>query len=68
MLKGIKFGPITSYVGKLVNPQRLGKDICKLMLGWNKLHLDIFLLNMISNEVMSDINVLCSCVLNGILG
>ena len=38
------------------------------MLGWNKLHLDIFLLNMISDEVMSDINVLCPCVLIRILG
>ena len=29
---------------------------------------DILLLNMISDEVMSDINVLCPCVLNRILG
>ena len=30
--------------------------------------LNILLLNMISDEVMSDVNVLCSCVLNRILG
>ena len=38
------------------------------MLSGNKLHFDILLLNMISDEVMPDVNVLCSCVLNWILG
>ena len=38
------------------------------MLSGDKLHFDILLLNMISDEVMSDINVLCPCVLNWILG
>ena len=46
----------------------LGEDIRKLMLSGDKLHLDILLLNMISDEVMSDVNVLCPCVLNRILG
>ena len=38
------------------------------MLSRNKLHLDILLLNMVSDEVMSHVNVLCSCVLHWILG
>ena len=59
---------ITSYEGKLVNPQRLGEDISKLLLCGDKLHFDILLLNMVSDEMMSDINVLCPSVLNRILG
>ena len=59
---------ITSYKSKLVNPQRLGEDISTLLLCGNKLHFDIFLLNMVSYEMMSDINVLCPSVLNRILG
>ena len=53
---------------KLVNPQRLGEDISKLLLSGDKLHFDILLLNMVSDEVMSDVNVLCPSVLNWILG
>ena len=59
---------ITSYECKLINRQRLGENISKLMLSGDKLHFDILLLNVISDEVMSDINVLCPCVLNWILG
>ena len=39
-----------------------------MLLCGNKLHLDILLLNMVSDEVMSYINVLCPRVLNRILG
>ena len=38
------------------------------MLSGDKLHLDILLLNMIFDEVMSDVDVLCPCVLYRILG
>ena len=46
----------------------LSEDVSKLLLCGDKLHLDILLLNMVSDEVMSDVNVLCPCVLNWILG
>ena len=46
----------------------LGEDVSKLLLCGDKLHLDILLLNMVSDEVMSDIDVLCPSVLNRILG
>ena len=59
---------ISPYKGKLIYPQRLGEDICKLMVSGNKLHIDILLLNMISDEVMSDVNVLCFSVLNWVFG
>ena len=51
----------------MIDPQRLGEDIRKLMLSENTLHLDILLLSMISDEVMSDVNVLVLVCWTGFL-
>jgi hypothetical protein len=46
----------------------LGEDISKLIIGANTLNANVPFLLMISYEMMADINVLCSCILNRIVG
>ena len=45
-----------------------GKYIGKLIFGVHTLNANVSFLLVISNEMMADINVLCSCMLNRIVG
>ena len=47
--------------------QSLGEDVCNLFLCWTVCEHNISLLNMISQKMMSYINVLCSLMMNWIL-
>ena len=43
---------------ELIITKWFGEDICKLLLSWDKFHLDILFLDMIPQKMMSHINVL----------
>ena len=45
----------------------LYKHICKLVLGWNIAKLNISMVEMITNKVMANLNVLCSLVLHWVV-
>jgi hypothetical protein len=48
--------------------QWIGEYIGKLIFGAHTLNANVLLLLMISNEMVADINVLCSCMLIRIVG
>ena len=59
------------FIPKLVKPlliKWLGKDIGKLIFGAHTLNANVPFLLVISYEIVADINVLCSCMLNRIIG
>ena len=53
---------------KLFSIYDLGENVCQLLLCVNMLKCHNFLFNKISNEVMSNVNVLCLAMSNRILG
>jgi hypothetical protein len=60
--------PTHSLACKTFSHQWLGEYIGKLIFGAHTLNANAPFLLMISNEMVADINVLCSCMLNQIIG
>ena len=46
----------------------LGEYVSKLVFGAHTLNANVHFLLVISNEMVADINVLCSCMLNQVVG
>ena len=64
----VKYVQFIPYLAKPLLIQWLGEYIGKLIFGAHTLNANVLFLLMISNEIVVDINVLCSCILNRIIG
>ena len=64
----VKYVQFIPQLAKSLLIKWLGEDIGKLIFGAHTLNANVPFLLMISNEMMADIYVLCSCMLNRIVG
>ena len=60
----VKYVQFIPYLAKPLFIKWLGEDIGKLIIGAHTLNANVPFLLVISNEMVVDINVLCSCMLN----